>query len=131
MELTVNHPSCDLRQQRAGVADIPCAFAALDLGEDRLQQGAGIVPRAHVAPQPGEVSRGAQFQHARFLASGDFDRFEEAGLRPRTVWLLAFEGDLAHQTMQLGQSKPLPRLLNKGERLLQRGVGRAYIACPQ
>src|SRR5277367_2788827 len=33
----------DLREQGAGVVDIPRAFAALDRSEDRLQQRAGIV----------------------------------------------------------------------------------------
>ena len=33
-----NNPSGDLRQQGAGVADVPRGFAAPDLREDRLQQ---------------------------------------------------------------------------------------------
>src|SRR5271157_6615245 len=79
--------SPDLRQQRTGVADILRVLAALDRGEDRLQQRARVVGRARVAPQPGEVGRGAQFEQADFLIAGDVDRLEEAGLRSRPVRL--------------------------------------------
>ena len=54
-------PSPDLRQQGAGSAHIPCGLSTLDHSEDRLQQRAGIVGRARVPPQSGEVGRRAQF----------------------------------------------------------------------
>ena len=57
------------------------------IAEDRLQQRAGIVGRTRIAPQPGQVGRGAQFEHARLLAAGDVDGPEETGFRPRRVRL--------------------------------------------
>ena len=43
-------PSPDLGQQRAGVPDISRGLAALDLGEDRLEQRAGIALGAPLSP---------------------------------------------------------------------------------
>jgi hypothetical protein len=43
----------------AGAADIARRLAALDRSEDRLQRRSGFAVRARVAPQPGEVRRGA------------------------------------------------------------------------
>jgi hypothetical protein len=51
--------SDEIGKQRAGVTDIVRGLAALDQRQDRLEQRAGIVGRTRVAPQPGEVGRGA------------------------------------------------------------------------
>ena len=76
----------------------------------------------------GEVGRGAQFEHAGFLTSCDFDGLEETGFRARTVRLRPFERDLALEAMQFGEPKPFPGLLDKGEGFLQRRFGACYIA---
>ena len=100
----------DFREQRAGVPDIPHGLA--DRGEDRLQQRPGIVGRACLAPQTGEVVRGAQFEHARFLTSGRLDGVEETGFRLCPVRLRLLQCDLPVNAMQIGEPVMLPRALD-------------------
>jgi hypothetical protein len=63
--------SPDLGLQRAGNVNITRGFSALDRREDRLRQRVWIVGRACLAPDPGEVSHGAEFKQTRFLASAE------------------------------------------------------------
>ncbi len=51
----------DPGEQRTSIPNVPCTLPALDRGEDRLQQRAGIVASGRVPPEPGEVGRRAQF----------------------------------------------------------------------
>ena len=68
----------------------------------------------------GEAGRGAQFEHAGLLLTGDLDGSEEAGFRPLRVRLRPIECDLALQAMQVGEPEPLPGSFDKGEGFLQR-----------
>ena len=117
---TGQSPSRDPGQYRSGIADSQRGLTPVDCGEDRLEQRARIVVRSRVAPQPGEVGRGAQFEETRFLAAGDVDRPEETGFRPRVVRLRQRERDLAVEAMQLRKHKPLTGSFDKAEGILQR-----------
>ena len=118
----------DLSHQRAGVADVPRALAAFDLRQDRLHQRAGIVGRTRVAPEAGEIDRGAQFEEARLLATGYLDRFEERGFGPCSVGFRPSERDLTIDTVQVGEPEPLPGLLDKGEGVVKHGFGVRHLA---
>ena len=72
-----------------------------------------------IAPQSGEIGRGAQFEHAGFLAAGDLDRFEEAGFGAISVCLGAPERDLTLDTVQIGEPEPLAGSLDEREGILQ------------
>src|SRR5271154_3037431 len=89
-------PACsnDPHEQGAGIADIVGRLAALDRGQDRLQQRPAITIRPCVVPKPGEVGCGAQFEQASFLAMGDLDRFYETGLRAQPIRFWTSERDM-------------------------------------
>src|SRR5271166_736600 len=105
--------SNDFGEQRARVADIARRLAALDRGEDGLQQRAGIAARTRVAPQPGEVRRCAQFEHKRFLPPGDLDRFEKTSFRPRPVLLWLLQRHPTVEAMQFGKPELYSGLFNE------------------
>src|SRR5260370_36261770 len=79
--------SDSLRKHGAGVADVASGLAALDLGEDRLQQNTGTAVRPDVAPEPGKIGRRAQFKQARLLASSDINRLCKARFRAQQILL--------------------------------------------
>ena len=81
--IEIIHPR--LGQQGASIANVVRGLAALDRGQDRLQQRAGIIVRPGVMPQPGEVDRRAQFEQTRFLAAGDLNCFSETGFRAQPI----------------------------------------------
>jgi hypothetical protein len=60
-DLACKRRSRDPCEQGTSIPNVLCTLPALDRGEDRLQQRAGIVGRARVPPQSGEVGRRAQF----------------------------------------------------------------------
>src|SRR3979490_1661149 len=78
--IEIIHPQ--LGQQGASIANVVRGLAALDRGQDRLQQRAGIVVRSGVTPQPGEGDRRAEFEQTRFLAPGEPNLFSETRLPP-------------------------------------------------
>jgi hypothetical protein len=60
--------------QKLSSTNVTLGFSAIERREDRLHQRVWIAGRACLAPDPGEVGRGAQFKQTRFLASGGNDR---------------------------------------------------------
>ena len=95
--IEIIHPR--LGQQGASIANVVRGLAALDRGQDRLQQRAGIIVRSGVTPQPGEVDGRAQFEQTRFLATGDLNCFSETGFRARPIRLSPFERNVSAQAV--------------------------------
>jgi hypothetical protein len=97
-----NHP---ISASSARVADICCALSSVDRCKDRLQQRAGIGGRARVAPETGQIGRGAQFEEPGFLLAGDLDGFQEASFRARSIQRGKRNSPL--DAMQVGQPEAL------------------------
>ena len=95
--IEIIHPQ--LGQQGASIANVVRRLAALDRGQDRLQQCAGIIVRPGVTPQPGEVDSCAQFEQARFLATGDLNCFSETSFRAKPIRLSPFERNVSTQAV--------------------------------
>ena len=88
-----------LGQQGASIANVVRGLAALDRGQDRLQQRAGIIVRSGVTPQPGEVDRRAQFEQTRFLSTGDLNCFSETDFRAQPIRLSPLERKMSTQAV--------------------------------
>ena len=86
-------------QQGASIANVVRRLAALDRGQDRLQQRAGIIVRPGVTPQPGEVDSCAQLEQTRFLATGDLNCLSETGFRAQPIRLSPLERNVSIQAV--------------------------------
>src|SRR5256885_812424 len=95
--IEIIHPQ--LGQQGASIANVVRRLAALDRGQDRLQQCAGIIVRPGVTPQPGEVDSCAKFEKTRFRARGDLICFSKTGSRANPIRLSPFERNVSTQAV--------------------------------
>src|SRR5262249_24123994 len=78
-------------------------LAALDAGEDRLQQRADIALGFAVAPELGRVVCRAHLQQPRLLALCNIDRLPEESFRTLPVRLRVPERKLPLEPMQIGE----------------------------
>ena len=95
--IEIIHPQ--LGQQGASVANVVRHLAALDRGQNRVQQRAGIIVRSGVTPQPREIDGRTQFEQTRFLAAGDLNCFSETGFRSKPIRLSPFERNVSTQAV--------------------------------
>jgi hypothetical protein len=102
--------------------------AALDRSQDRRQQRARIAVRAGVAPQPGEVVGGAQYEQARVLAAGDLHRLYETGFRAQPTRLRPLERNVPAKPVQIGEPVAFPGLLDEGKAVFQSSLRAGQIS---
>src|SRR5712691_5815068 len=109
-------------EQAAGVTDIAGGLAALDRGQDRLQQGVKVLVRPAVAPETGKVCCGAQLKQASVLASRNADGLGEAGLRARAVRHGLPQRELPAQAVQIGEPVLFAGLFDEGKCVREVGL---------